>query len=93
MRAKALRAELKYLNDIPEIQWWEVVQNKVFMSFSPVPNNYEIIIRDAALKGNKKIDFGVHVWAVKNQPAGWRPGHSPYLGEVTARYGKFEEKD
>jgi len=66
MRAKVLRAELKYLNDIPEIQWWEVVQNKVFMSFSPVPNDYEIIIRDAALKGNKKIDFGVHGWAVKN---------------------------
>jgi len=45
------------------------------------------------LKGNKKIEFGVHVWAVKNQPAGWIPGHSPYLGEVTARYGEFEEKD
>ena len=93
MTAKVLRAELKYLNDIPEIQWWEVVQNKVFMSFSPVPNDYEKIIQDAALKGNKKIDFGVHVWAVKNQPAGWRPGHSPYLGVATARYGEFEEKD
>ena len=44
MRAKVLRAELKYLNDIPEIQWWEVVQNKVYMSFSPVPNDYEKII-------------------------------------------------
>jgi len=93
MRAKVLRAELKYLNDIPEIQWWVVVQNKVFMSFSPLPNNYENIIRVAALKGNKKIDFGVHVWAVKNKPAGWRPGHSPYLSKVTARYGKFEEED
>ena len=47
------------------------------MSFSPLPNNYENIIRVAALKGNKKIDFGVHVWAVKNKPAGWRPGNSP----------------
>ena len=93
MREKVLRAELKYLNDIPEIQWWEVMENMVFMSFSPVPNDYEIIIRDAALKGNKRIDFGVHVWAVKNQPAGWRPGNGPYLGVVTARYGKFEEKD
>ena len=93
MTAKVLRAELKYLNDIPEIQWWEVVQNKVFISFSPVPNDYEKIIRDAALKGNKRIDFGVHVWAVKNQPAGWRPGNGPYIGVVTARYGKFEEKD
>jgi len=93
MRAKVLRAELKYLNGIPEIQWWEVVENMVFMSFSPVPNDYVIIIRDAALKGNKRIDFGVHVWAVKNQPAGWRPGNGPYLGVVTARYGKFEEKD
>jgi len=44
MRAKVLRAELKYLNDISEIQWWEVVQNKVYMSFSPVPNDYEKII-------------------------------------------------
>ena len=93
MSAKVLRTELKYLNGIPEIQWWEVVENKVFMSFSPVPNDYVIIIRDAALKGNKRIDFGVHVWAVKNQPAGWRPGNSPYLGVVTARYGEFEEKD
>ena len=33
MRAKVLRAELIYLNDIPEIQWWEVVQNMVFMRF------------------------------------------------------------
>ena len=44
MRAKVLRAELNYLNDIPEIQWWEVVQNKVYMNFSPVPNDYEKII-------------------------------------------------
>ena len=90
MRAKVLRAELIYLNDIPEIQWWEVVQNNIYISFSSAPNDYENIIRVAAMKGNKKIDFGVHVWALENQPAGWRPGHSPYLGEVTARYGEFE---
>ena len=90
MRAKVLRIELIYLNDIPEIQWWEVVQNTVYISFSPVPNDYKKIIRMAAMKCNKKIDFGVHVWALDNQPSGWRPGDGPYLGNVTARYGVFE---
>lgn len=89
-RGEVLTKELNYLNNISEIQWWEAVQNTVYISFSPVPTNWKAIIKEAGWKGNKKIDFGVHVWALDNKQIGWRPGDSNYLGNITVRYGQFE---
>ena len=92
-RQAVLKSELSYLNDIIEITWWEVEDNNVYINFNPVPNDWNLIMRGAAFRGNKAIDFGTHVWALKGKKEGWRPGHSPYLGVATARYGEFEEKD
>jgi hypothetical protein len=85
-----LRQELSYLNDIEEVAWYEVDDNDVIVGFEPLPEDWELVIRGAALRGNRAIDFGCHVWAVKAKDRGWRPGTGPYYGEVTARQGKIE---
>lgn len=85
-----IRNELEYLHDIPEIGWFEVDGNNVYIGFKTVPSDLSLIIRGAALRANKAIDFGVHVWAVKASQKGWRPGQGPYYEEVTARHGKIE---
>jgi hypothetical protein len=79
-----------YLDDISEVKWWEVDENTIYINFNPTPNDWKAIIRGAALGGNEKIGFGVHVWALNNKNRGWRPGDSGYLGNVTARYGKIK---
>ena len=87
---QALNKELSYLSEIPEVSWYEVERNNVYIGFSPLPDDWGIIIKGAALRGNKVINFGCHVWAVDANKMGWRPGDSPFYGEVTARHGKLE---
>ena len=89
-REQKLRNELQYLNDIKEISWFEVDDNDVYIGFRTRPNDLSLILRGAALRANKAINFGVHVWGVKSSQKGWRPGQGPYYEEVTARYGKIE---
>lgn len=88
--AQVLNKELSYLSEVPEIVWYEIERNNVYIGFSPLPEDWEMIIKGAALTGNHAINFGCHVWAVDANKKGWRPGDSPFYGEVTARYGKLE---
>ncbi len=85
-----LITRLQYLNEVSEKKWWEVDDNTVYISFSPVPSDWKLIIQTAALHGNNEIGFGVHVWALNDKQRGWRPGKSGHLGEVTARHGKLD---
>lgn len=85
-----LRAALAYLIDIPEVSWFEVVGNNVYVGFNSKSDDLSLIIRGAAVKGNKAIQFGVHVWAVPANNRGWRPGKGPFYEEVTARNGKIQ---
>ena len=88
--AQVLNKELSYLSEVPEIVWYEVERNNVYIGFSPLPEDWEMIIKGAALRGNQAINFGCHVWAVDANKKGWRPGDSPFYGEITARHGKLE---
>lgn len=47
-------------------------------------------IEGANLRGNKAIDFGVHMCAVPAEQERWRPGKGSYYKEVTGRYGKIQ---
>ena len=89
-KEQKLKSLMVYLDDISEVKWWEVDENTIYINFNPTPNDWKAIIRGAALGGNEKIGFGVHVWALNNKNRGWRPGDSGYLGNVTARYGKIK---
>jgi len=88
---KKLMERLQYLNDVKEITWVEIEKNVVYIGFDPVPADWQLVIRAAALHGNKVIGFGTHVWATYGDREGWRPGDSSYLGEITARHGRIEE--
>ena len=91
-KEKTLNGLMIYLDDIQEVDWWEVDDNTIYISFNPVPDDWNAIIRGAALGGNKAIGSGVHVWALNNQRRGWRPSNKgdDYLGNTTARYGKIK---
>ena len=87
-----LQKELAYLWEIiPEVRWCEIEGNDVFIGFDPLPDDWKAIIAGAALRGNKAINLGCNVWAVRAQHKGWRPGAGPYYGEITARYGRIED--
>lgn len=88
---QALQGAMSYLLDIPEIEWYEIQGNDIYIGFNTLPSDWRIIINGAALRANETIDFGVHVWAIDSNRfnKGWRPGDGSYYGEVTARYGKI----
>ncbi len=90
-RESALKQELAYLDDVEEIVSWRVDDNNVYIHFAPVPDDWRGIIRGAALRGNRAIDFGCHVWAIDHRVRQARGGNAGYLDEVTARYGKVRD--
>ena len=73
-RTSILITELQYLNDIPEIDWYEFGGNVAYIEFNEIPNDLNIILNAAASHGNNAINFGVH-----SKPKGWRPGTGPYI--------------
>ncbi|MBN2182495.1 MAG: hypothetical protein JW715_11335 [Sedimentisphaerales bacterium] len=83
-RTQALREELSYLSDIPEVAWFEIESNNVYVGFSSLPNDWEKIIKNAAQKGKAAINFGCHVYAISADKKGWRPGDSPFYGEFSS---------
>ena len=70
-RQVVLRKELSYLSDIPEVAWIEIERNSVYVGFSSLPSDWEMIIKGAALRGNEALNFGCHVWAVHANKKGW----------------------
>ena len=89
-RQSILHREMAYLEELPEVAWYEVQGNNVYVGFRTLPVDWKTVINGAALHGNKAIDFGCHVWAVHADKRGWRPGDGPFYGESTARYGRLE---
>lgn len=99
-REEMIRNELRYLTqDIPgvvsgrvnEIAWIDVSSNNVYIGFSSRPNDMSLIIRGAALRCNRAINFSCHVWAIpatSSRP--WRGGDGPFYEEVTARNGAIQ---
>ena len=91
IKKRKINEELKYLKNIKEVSWYEVENDNVYIGFSPVPSNWLAIIKEAALRGNKAINFRFHAWAVDASKKGWRPGDSSYYGDTTAKYGSIME--
>ena len=88
-----LKKRLEYLNDIPEISWYEVERNNVYIGFNNIPIDFRVIVNAAAVHGNNAYGFGVHVWAVIASQKGWRPGDGPYYCCATARGGRIKKSD
>ena len=84
---------LSYLmKEVKEIKWVDIDSNNAYIGFDPIPEDWNVIIRSAALLANKATDFGFHVWAIdaSKYSKGWDPDNGSYIGEVTARKGRIE---
>ncbi len=90
---RAAQAALVYLDQIPEVAWWEVDETDVYIAFRRVPDDLSAIVGGAARKGSKAINLEFHAWAVRASRAqrGWRPGDPGLLCEATARYGTVQK--
>ena len=78
---------LAYLNDIEGVAQVAFEQNNVFIGFETLPDDYEVIVRAAAVHGNKALGRRVHVWACKyvaDQP----PRSWPWYCFATGQNGK-----
>lgn len=88
----ALREEVAYLAELPNVEWHEVDGNNVYIGLKEFTEEDKLLVGLAALRGNRKINRGVHAWGIVGGKRGWRPGDAPKAAiERTARYGKMEK--
>ncbi len=88
-REKVLAKTLSYLSKLEDVAWVTVEDNNVYVGLTRKAPDLELVLRAAALKGNRAINFGCHVWAVPEDAA---PGDvSRFYGEATARYGRVQD--
>lgn len=92
---RAVRSALAHLDDrelLPEVAWWEVDGNDVYIGVR-LPADLQSIVNPAALHCQQALDRGCHAWAVDASASsrGWRPGDPGALCEATARYGRVED--
>ena len=90
-REKGLKKALAQLKEIQEIGWVEFEENNVYIGWKSIPGDFGMINRAAAAIGNNAIQFGTHIWSVKDDQKGWRPGDAPYYCATTARGGKVKD--
>lgn len=90
-----LKTAFAYLGEIPEITWYEFDDRNVYIGFQksptiggPAPEDWDVITKGAALKGNKAIDAYFHSWATI-EPKGWRPDKPGQFWEFDAKGGRI----
>lgn len=92
-RRAAIVAALAYLDDLDEVTAVKVpdrgLRNNVLIGFASQPADLPMVVAGAALKANKAIGFGVHVWAVPPGQTSLPPER--YLCEATARSGRITD--
>lgn len=82
-----------HLDNIPEVKWYYIEDNAIYIAFDPIYDGYQQTCNATAFKGNKAIGFGTHVYALdgkkyhsfKSLPSNWR-----FLYTATYRNGKKE---
>lgn len=87
--------DLDYLDDLPDVAWYKIVDNDVYIGFSVIDDSLGVIVRAAALNGHKSVGRGFHAWAVDASVASsnWQPGQPGYVCEATARNGQVQDTD
>ena len=87
-REAILEETLSYLSTLEDVAWVHFDGNNVYVGFTRRPDDLDMVLRAAALKGNRAIDFGVHVWGIPaDEPRG---SVDRVYGEASARYGKIK---
>jgi len=82
---------LEFLGESPDVAWYEIQENQVVIGFEEETPTIEPIIREAALRGNRALDYGFCAWAVPATPRDWTMNEDPYFVFVWARYGSVDE--
>ena len=88
---KALEERLSYLNTTFGISWVVFDKNSVYIGFETVDNDLGMIVRGAAVQGNKAYGFGVHIYAVDANKGDWKT--APHYCTATARHGRVTKSN
>ena len=88
---KALEARLAYLKDTFGVLCVVFDKNNVYIGFETVDNDMGMIVRGAAVQGNKAYGAGVHVWAMNANKGDWKT--APHFCTATARKGRITKSD
>lgn len=90
-REQTILQELSYLTEESDVAYVKVKNNNVYLGLKERSSDMSMMARGAALRCNKAIDFGCHVWvvdAVASEP--FNEYTFKYWEEVTARGGRIQ---
>ncbi len=82
---------VKFLDDIPEVEWYRVDGRTLIIGWKGIPQFFPHTNRKAARRGALATGKEVHVWAVRHNQRKWSVGGgAPSICSVSAKNGKVK---
>ena len=93
--ASALESDLiegvKFLDDVPEVEWYRVDGNPLIIGWKGIPKFFTRTNRKAAIRGTITTGKKVKVWAVRHNQKKWAIGKGqPFICSVSAKNGRVK---
>lgn len=87
----ALIKGVKFLDDVPEVQWYRVDGSTLIIGWKGIPKFFPHTNRKAAIRGTITTGKKVHVWAVRHNQKNWAVGNGEsYICSVSAKNGRVK---
>ena len=93
--ASALESSLiegvKFLDDVPEVEWYRVDGNTLIIGWKGIPKFFTRTNRKAAIRGTITTGKKVKVWAVRHNQKKWAIGKGqPFICSVSEKNGRVK---
>ncbi|MBT5632505.1 MAG: hypothetical protein HOJ13_07220 [Nitrospina sp.] len=87
----ALIEGVKFLDDVPEVEWYRVEGDSLIIGWKGVPKLFARFNRRAATRATISTGVDVRVWAVRHNLKNWKVGGGdPHICFVIARNGRVK---
>lgn len=87
----ALIQGVKFLDDVPEVEWYRVDENTLIIGWKGIPKFFPHTNRKAAIRGTISTGKKVQVWAVRHNQKKWAVGSgAPFICSVSAINGRVK---
>ena len=87
----ALIEGVKFLDDVPEVEWYRVDGNTLVIGWKGIPRFFTRTIRKAAIRGTITTGKKVKVWAVRHNQKKWAIGKGQsFICSVSAKNGRVK---
>ena len=87
----ALIEGVKFLDDVPEVEWYRVDGSTLIIGWKCIPKFFPHTNRKSAIRGTITTGKKIQVWAVRHNQKKWAVGSGePFICSVSAKNGRVK---